>query len=162
MRIRIITLIFALVVLITGAQPVYAATSVGDIDKELICQCGCLMVANSCECQMATQFREDIAMMLDEGKSKGEILDHYVDLYGEIVLATPTKKGFNLTVWLTPFAALIAGGLSLVFLLRKWTSRDEAASVCTNPESDEIRAETEVLRKRFDEELAQFIDEENR
>ena len=148
-------------VLIMGTQPVYAASSVGDVDKELICQCGCLMVANSCECGMATQFREDIAMMLDEGKSKGEILDHYVDLYGEAVLATPLKKGFNLTVWITPFAALIAGGLSLVFMLRKWTSRDEAASVYSNPESDETQAETDALRKRFDEELAQFIDEEN-
>jgi len=38
--------------------------------------------------------------------------------YGEFVLLEPTKKGFNLAVWLLPLAALLLGAALIAHRLR--------------------------------------------
>ena len=46
-----------------------------------------------------------------------------MDTYGETLLAAPTKKGFNLTAWVTPFLAILVGGCLVVLTLIRWTKR---------------------------------------
>ncbi|MBI2954553.1 MAG: cytochrome c-type biogenesis protein CcmH [Chloroflexi bacterium] len=95
-------------------------TQVDAISNELMCQCGCTMVVTSCECSTAAQMREVIQTQLGEGKTKTDILQYFVGQYGEAVLSAPTKEGFNLTAWITPFVGILAG-LGLVYLiLRAW------------------------------------------
>ena len=36
-----------------------------------------------------------------------------------------TKTGFNLTAWVTPFAALVAGGFGVRKVIRSWTRKDD-------------------------------------
>jgi cytochrome c-type biogenesis protein CcmH len=38
-----------------------------------------------------------------------------------VVLAAPTKEGFNLLAWIAPFLVLGAGILGTVLLVRRWT-----------------------------------------
>ncbi len=97
-----------------------ADTQVDAISGELMCQCGCTMLVVNCDCTTADQMRQVIQTKLGEGQSKGEILQYFVGQYGETVLAAPTKEGFNLTAWITPFVGIVAG-LGLVYLiLRAW------------------------------------------
>ena len=46
-----------------------------------------------------------------------------VDKYGETVLSAPTKFGFNLTAWMTPFLALVAGGFGVRKVLLAWVGK---------------------------------------
>ena len=48
------------------------------------------------------EMEEQIKTFIDQGKSEQEIIDHYVDLYGERILAIPIAKGFNIMVWVAP------------------------------------------------------------
>ena len=54
----------------------------------------------------------EIATLVKVGKTKADVLDHFVNKHGERVLAIPVAAGFNLFVWLAP--ALI--GLISIFI----------------------------------------------
>lgn len=92
------------------------------VEALLACQCGScdLMPVNECDCGWAEQAKTDIAAKLAMGMTKDQVVKEYLAMYGEKVLVAPPKKGFNLTAWVTPFAAIILGGVLLYFLLRRW------------------------------------------
>ncbi len=128
------------------------------VEGSLICQCGCTMVVSVCECGTAEQIRADIMAKLRAGMSPDAILAGYVAQYGKEVLAAPTKRGFDLTAWVTPFAAIAAGGGALVLLLRRWAvkrgsrpSDQDAGETRLSPE-ERVRYEVlleEELRKHY-------------
>ena len=156
----VITTLLLLVVLLP-ATAVYAAVDTKDVEKELMCQCGCTMVVDVCDCGTADQMRDKIAGMLSDGQDKGSIVAYFVDQYGEKVLATPTKQGFNLVAWIGPFVAVLAGGTGLFFLLRAWSRKgrrtddevyEEAAVPVVAPETNAYRSQLETELRRFREE----------
>ena len=70
-----------------------------DIEKSLMATC----------CWSGTVYdhgnsdmEEEIATLVKAGKTKVEVLDHFVNKHGERVLAIPVAAGFNLFVWLAP------------------------------------------------------------
>jgi cytochrome c-type biogenesis protein CcmH/NrfF len=67
--------------------------------------------------------------MLAAGKSEQEILDHYVSLYAERILANPRARGFSLLVWILPWLLFVAGITFLVLLLRYWMRNKPALAV---------------------------------
>lgn len=131
------------------------ALVVDDVAGNLICQCGCTMVVTSCQCGTADQMRTLIQGKIDKGETKEMIIKYFVDQYGEKVLASPTKKGFNLTAWITPFVAILLGGAIIFFLVRRWVSSRQAV----NAEVQEVTAfrdYDEKYRKKLDDELRSF------
>ena len=62
--------------------------------------------------------RRTVREKLTEGESRDDILQFFVDRYGQDVLAVPPKSGFNLLVWLAPPIALLLGGGALAMVLR--------------------------------------------
>ena len=55
-----------------------------------------------------------IAGMVDNGKTKSEIINYYTDKYGERVLSIPVAEGFNIFAWLAP---LFFGLLSIFIII---------------------------------------------
>ena len=86
------------------------ALVVSDVAKEFVCNCGCNKMLTDCDMQCGEQLRGVIAAKIGEGWDKPRIMDLLVRNYGEKLLAAPTKSGFNLTAWVTPFAAILLGG----------------------------------------------------
>ena len=70
---------------------------------------------------IALKMRSDIRSMLREGWSEQRILDHYVAEYGELVLAAPVPRGFNLTVYVLPFVLLILGSVGVLITALRWS-----------------------------------------
>lgn len=130
---------------------------VDDVATELVCQCGCGSVLNACvhqECASRTAMLASISQQISASKSKEEIIQGFVRQYGEQVLSAPTKKGFNLTAWITPFVALAAGALLLYSLLRLWVSRGkEPVVVASTPKA---QANNDKYRQRLEQELEEF------
>lgn len=125
-----------LAVALFSAGPLAAQESVSSIAGEFICLCGCGKILNVCEMDTATQMKSVIAAKLDEGWGKKRIVAYMTDTYGEKVLAAPTKRGFNLTAWVTPFVVLFAGIALIWFVIGAWvrvraTSRVEELGLAT-------------------------------
>ena len=97
-----------------GARPGYdAAASIDDralaIENELqcpICQNVTVAYSNS---TLAGQMRQVVRQQLEEGQSHDQIIQYFVDRYGEAILTEPPKHGLNLLVWLLPLGGLLLG-----------------------------------------------------
>jgi len=93
------------------------------------------------------EMEELINQFISQGKTKQEILEYYIGLYGERILAVPIAKGFNIMVWVTPILAGMIGITFLFFFLR--TPNDIPSSVISAPSEvpfdDEIEKELQKM-----------------
>ncbi|MFQ6042988.1 MAG: cytochrome c-type biogenesis protein CcmH [Candidatus Poribacteria bacterium] len=102
------------------------AVTVREVASMLVCQCGCdNTIVSDCNCDFAEQTRALILKKIDEGQAKEAILSGFVKQYGEKVLAAPTKSGFNLTAWITPFLALAVAAGVVAMIITRWVRRGQ-------------------------------------
>lgn len=154
-------IVLAILLAVVIARPVQAAPTVKDLETELMCQCGCGMVVVNCDCGTANQIRDLISQKIQAGESKGQIIKYFVSQYGEKVLSTPPKKGFNLTVWVMPEVAIVGGGGILYFVLRRWVwTGKQAESLQTEPGSDSPE-ELDDYHARLEKELRDYEEEDS-
>jgi len=137
----------ALLASMTLAGGVHAQGTVEEVAGQLICLCGCNKMLNVCDMQTAKEMKDIIATKLGEGLTKSEIVDYMTNTYGEQVLAAPTKRGFNLTAWLAPFALLGLGAGFLSLVVRLWVRRQREAPAAVG------HASAPILESRFGERL---------
>ena len=132
------------------------AQTVSDISKELICQCGCTLTVANCthgECMSRDAMLTLIEQKLTQGQSEPEIIAFFVAQYGEQVLSSPPKRGFNLVAWILPFVAILAGGGIIYIVLNKWVWQGRQSPTIATTEVDE---RDEKYQQRLDKELAEF------
>ena len=151
-KLAIILLLFLLL-----ASPVRAdSATVSDISKQLICQCGCTLVLANCthvECHSREAMTAFIEQEIAGGQSESQIVQSFVDQYGEQVLASPPKRGFNLVAWVTPFVAILVGGVVVYIALKKWARRGRYSPVSTVAEAGD-----EDYKRQLDKELEEYTE----
>ena len=104
------------------------------VEHRIRCQCGCTLDVYVCRttdfsCQVSPAMHRDVIALVEGGYSAQEILDAFVETYGEVALMAPKREGFNWAGYLVPFGALAAGGAALVTVLRRMQQR--AARIAT-------------------------------
>ncbi len=138
------------------AQGEISTTVADQIALRLVCQCGCQMILPNCvhqECMSRDQMTAAIKTQLGQGRTPDQIVQAFVQTYGEQVLAEPPKKGFNLTAWTAPFVGLVAGAFLIALLLRAWVFRGKEAEVSES--SAPAPVEDEYL-SRVDKEIKEL------
>ena len=113
-----------------------------------------------CPTDACRDWRELIRTMLSEGKTEAQILQYFVDQYGDRVLATPpvTTK-FNWIIYIVPPVIILAGAIVLFLALKEWTKPKAVAPVSggernaqsgQSPEKDDYvaRLEEELKKQR--------------
>ena len=95
------------------------------IDKSLICPVCPGETIDQAQVELAQQMRGVVREKLAEGSSRDEILDFFVDRYGEEVLAAPPKEGFGLLAWGAPPSAVLAAAVLLFFVVRSMRRADQ-------------------------------------
>ena len=97
--------------------------AVYEVATQLRCVvCQNLSVADS-PSEMANQMRGVVRERLATGESPEQVIQYFVDKYGEWILLEPRRSGFTLLVWVLPPVALVAGLVAVALLLRRWTPR---------------------------------------
>ena len=93
------------------------------------------------------EMEEQIKTFIDQGKSEQEIINHYVDLYGERILAIPIAKGFNIMVWVAPIiVGLLAIGILIIYLKSPQTEPESVIFTSLDiPFDDEIERELKEM-----------------
>ena len=129
-----------------GRDPAQAITS------QLICPCSCGEVLSGCTCDTGKSMQAFVENSLKGGKNKEQIVGALVARYGEVIRGAPKAQGFNLIVWVAPFAATLAG-LAIAFLvLRRWAGRPPAPAL---PADAQMAGAREYVAGRTpDEDLA--------
>jgi len=128
MKIRYIwaMVLAALFLAVASPQEVRAGAVLADLENALMCKCDdkCGKVLINCTCATSDKTRAEFTKMLESGITVEQIIKMQVDKHGETVLSAPTKKGFNLTAWVAPFAALIVGGLGIRKIIDTWIRKN--------------------------------------
>jgi cytochrome c-type biogenesis protein CcmH len=109
-----------------------------DLEHRIRCQCGCTLDVYTCRttdfsCQVSPAMHRDIMALVDGGHDAGEILDAFVDVYGERALMAPTKEGFNMLAWILPGTAIAAGAVVVGAIIRRWRRAGVAATASAGP-----------------------------
>jgi len=106
-----------------GARPSMDSDTRDALEHQIRCQCGCTLDVYTCRttdfsCQVSPAMHRDVMALVEGGYSAQEILDAFVDTYGERALMAPKKEGFNWAGYLVPFGALAAGAAAVLVVLR--------------------------------------------
>src|SRR3972149_12318111 len=99
-----------------------------DIYRSLMCPLCQRQTIEQSQSELSAQMRAVVREKLEQGETKEEILQFFVERYGETVLAAPVKSGFNLIAWLAPITGIIVGGIALWLTIRKWARRGNESS----------------------------------
>lgn len=108
-----------------NAQPLMTPRERDDLEHRIKCQCGCSLDVYTCRttdftCPVSPPMHQDVMRLVEGGYSADEILDAFVETYGEVALTAPKKEGFNWVGYFAPSVALATGAVVLTLLLRKW------------------------------------------
>jgi cytochrome c-type biogenesis protein CcmH len=151
---KMIMVLFILVwVLVGQVSSIRAGALLQDLENQLMCKCDdkCGKVLINCTCSTSDKTRAKYTKMLESGLTVEQIVKIQVDKYGETVLSAPTKFGFNLTAWMTPFVALVAGGFGIRKVLKALVGKNDKSVSLETPVSD--FKVSEKYSKRLKDEL---------
>ena len=101
--------------------------------------------------ETSRQMRDLVLKKLREGETKEEILQYFESRYGERILATPSKKGFNLILWIFPFLGVALAAIVIYSLIRRWSASAQEAAGAPFDEN-----QLSEYRERLENELRQF------
>ncbi len=158
LSIRIFVPSLLLLVLLAAPTPGIAELTETEVSKSLICYACPGEPLNIDRCSGGDQMRSAISSMLNEGKSKQQILDYFVAQFGDSILTTVPKKGFNLVAYLGPIVGLLVGIPVAILIIRRWGSAnrqqaaDEATDGTATPLNDEMKQQIEAELSKLDEE----------
>jgi cytochrome c-type biogenesis protein CcmH len=130
-----------------SARPLTLDDRVNVVGRQLqcpACQTG-ESVADS-PSSIAASMRAVIREKLQRGESEQQVVQDFVNSYGEGIRLSPPMSGFTLLMWLAPVVMLLAGIGVVVSVARRWRAMAPAAEA-PDPELDGL-SETELERYR--------------
>jgi cytochrome c-type biogenesis protein CcmH len=148
---RAACLLGLLLVALAAAAPAMASESqptLAEIESEVVCPT-CHTTLDQSSSPVANRMRNFIRARISAGDTKAEIKQRLVEDFGEQVLASPPKRGFNLLAWVIPPVAVLVGAVVLGVLAVRW-SRGRSAP------SPQPVAPDAALERRIDDELARL------
>jgi len=138
-----------------GAQPSMTDEERDALEHRIKCQCGCVLDVFTCRttdfsCAVSPAMHSDVMGLVAGGYTAAEIIAAFREVYGERVLMSPPREGFNWLGYIMPFAALIAGGVVVAALIRRWRARaalePRPAAVQVDATKDELDALEAAVR----------------
>jgi cytochrome c-type biogenesis protein CcmH len=116
-----------------GASPSMSPDDRDALEHRIKCQCGCTLDVFTCRttdftCQVSPAMHRDVMALVDGGYSAPEILDAFVNVYGERVLMAPPRSGFNILAYVLPGIAVSVAAVVIAVVLRRWKARAPVAA----------------------------------
>jgi cytochrome c-type biogenesis protein CcmH len=122
-------------------------------ELRLLCTCSCTLDIYTCRttdftCTYSPQLHREIVALNEQGLTPEQIIDTFVEKYGEKALMAPKPQGFNLAGYLVPGAAIgVAGGLLAWFIGRRQRVGAVATATAPGPSLADVYATPEELAR---------------
>ena len=108
--------------------PTVTEDQVREVAANLRCVvCQSLSVADS-PSETANQMRAIVRERLVAGETPEQVTAYFVEKYGTLILLAPPRRGFDLLVWVVPFAGLVLGLVLAILAMRRWRRRSAGAA----------------------------------
>ena len=111
-----------------------------EISNKLRCPTCQPMSVKDSEAGLSNNMKHKIRELLEEGKSEDEILDFFVERYGEWILRSPKKSGFALLLWVLPGVVLVIAAAILIYAMKRRASSAKMSELkpLTGEEAEKI------------------------
>jgi cytochrome c-type biogenesis protein CcmH len=123
--------------------------TLAEIESEVVCPT-CHTTLDQSSSAVADRMRTFIRARIAAGDTKSEIKSKLVEDFGEQVLASPPKRGFNLLAWVLPPVLVVAAAAILAVLALRWSRRRDPGA------ADDAAPPDPALDRRIDDELARL------
>ena len=128
------------------------------IEKRIRCTCGCNLDVYTCRttdftCSTSPAMHRRVLALAAQGRTAEQIIDAFVKENGVAILMAPPRRGFNLAGYFVPSLAILAAGVILTLVLRRWT-RAAGPEPAVSPHADVAPSPEEL--ERLDRELEKF------
>ena len=114
--------------------------------ETLISELRCLVCQNQTigdsNAELAADLRRQVYEMLEQGKSKEEIIRFMTDRYGDFVLYKPPFKGKTSVLWIAPVVFLLIGLITVFFVIRR-----KKAAENQHPDAGTLQRDIEKQKK---------------
>ena len=131
---------------------------VNAVAKDLYCPVCPNTPLDVCETQACKDWRDEIRTQLEAGWSEEEVVDYFVERYGERVLAEPRRGGFTSLVWILPVVAVLLGLALVVQALRSWRGRrQQDLSAGASSPAGPVAGVSPEDRARIERELQELL-----
>ncbi len=123
---------------------------VREISHKLRCPTCQAMSVKESDAGLSVNMKNKVREMLKEGKSEEEILSFFEERYGEWILRSPKKEGFNLLLWLLPGTLLVAASLFLILTLinRNRAKSSNQVDPLSQSEKDQIEKDLKSFQSK--------------
>lgn len=101
-------------------------------------------------CTIKRVYYEEVLQALNEGKTEKEILQSYIDEYGQAALRTPATEGSGIIAWIMPAVSFLLGAIGVGYGIKKLTKKNVPLETELIEEMPEI--EREIIEQTFEEE----------
>ncbi len=120
------------------------------LEGEVMCTCGgCRLSVANCgmmNCHGRDGQQAKIVAHIESGRDHDEIVNAFVDEFGQDILMAPIDKGFNRLAWLFPYLVGASGAVAAAFAAIRWSRRHDSTDEAPN-------AADPALDERLDDEL---------
>lgn len=142
----IVLLVMALLLTSLNAAPVatyeFASEKQEALFNKLSNELRCLVCQNQSiadsNAELATDLRDEIYGMLQQGKSEEEIVEFMVARYGDFVMYNPPMKPMTWLLWFGPAFALLAGFFFVVRIIGR--QKKAAVAEMSSEEIERLKA----------------------
>lgn len=133
-----------------GSAPLLNEDQRNELEHQLRCQCGCNLDVYTCRttdfsCPVSPAMHRDMLALVAGGYAASEIVAAYRRVYGEKVLMSPAREGFNWVGYLLPSVAIAVGGIAIVRYIR---SRSRRVALAATPADMPSASADELERLR--------------
>ena len=117
------------------------------LSDELRCPtCQGLSVKDS-EAGFSNSIKDKIRELMKKGDSDEKILLYFVERYGEWILRSPSKSGFNLVLWILPGAGILIGLFIVLIRSKNWVRQ---------PQLEKLKSLTPEEERTVKDDLGRF------
>lgn len=98
-----------------------------ELYHEIVCMCGTCgrKLIGECTCGTAAMMRDEVSLLVDQGKTKEDVFQHFITMYGsQEPLAMPLDQGFNRLAWLFPYLLGLSGIVGVGTVALRWSRRE--------------------------------------
>ncbi len=134
----------------SGAELPYDEAEAQAIDRMIMCPVCPAESIDQAQVPIARQMRQVVREMLAQGATRQEVLDFFAQRYGQEILASPPKSGYNLVAWIFPLAVVAIALVAGLLVIRSMS----APRVTAPPSSPGTDEELAPYLAMVDQELA--------
>jgi cytochrome c-type biogenesis protein CcmH/NrfF len=121
------------------------------LENEVMCTCGgCRLSVANCgmmNCHGRDGQQAKIVAHIESGKDHDEIVNAFVNEFGQDILMAPIDRGFNRLAWLFPYLVGVGGAVAIGVVAIRWSRRPHDGAGEADTAADP------ALDERLDDEL---------